>query len=328
MFVLPGSHPTHRPEVEVVGNAGTPAPTFFPVGAVYVCWTDGFTIYLEASVAPASGAPWGALGVSPFIVGPVAPIPAVLNGGIQGGSSVTIAYDDGPNFPGNLYIAWSDLFAGVDADILFISSGDGGLTWSPPVRVTSDPVGNGADQWSPSMNVDPVTGNIYIAYYDRRNDPLNFDREVWVSISDDGGLTWCDRVISDVGPTPPVTTIANALGVRDAGNYLNSDVDRANRWGFVWNDGRNGADEDVIFETAASCCIVPGDVDGSGAYNIADGVFIVNNIFKGGPFPPCPAAADTNGDCNYNVSDAVQIINNIFKGGPPPVCSPCECLWS
>jgi hypothetical protein len=327
MLVLPGSHPTHRPEVEIVGNAGTPPPTLFPVGAVYVCWTDGFRIFLEASTAPASGAPWGALGASPFFVGPVVPIPPVLNGGIQGGSSVTIAYDDGPKFAGNLYIAWSDMFAGVDADILFISSGDGGLTWSPPVRVTSDPVGNGADQWAPSMNVDPVTGNIYIAYYDRRNDPLNLNREVWVSLSQDGGLTWCDRVISDAGPTPPISTIANGLGVLDAGDYINSDVDRPNRWGFVWNDGRNGADEDVFFEDASSCCVLAGDVNADGFYNIADGVFIVNNVFKGGPGPSCYAAADTNGDCNYNISDAVLIINNIFKGGPPPICSPCECLW-
>jgi hypothetical protein len=69
-----------------------------------------------------------------------------------------------------------------------------------------------------------------------------------------------------------------------------------------------------------TCCTLAGDVNQNGAYNISDAVFIVNNVFKGGPNPSCCDAADVNDNGAYNISDGVYIINNVFKGGPAPLC--------
>jgi hypothetical protein len=69
------------------------------------------------------------------------------------------------------------------------------------------------------------------------------------------------------------------------------------------------------------CCIVAGDVGNNGAYGISDAVFVINNVFKGGPGPVCCQAADCNGDGFYNIADGIFIINNVFKGGPGPTCN-------
>ena len=72
----------------------------------------------------------------------------------------------------------------------------------------------------------------------------------------------------------------------------------------------------------ATCCLAPGDANGSGACTISDAVYLINFYFGGGPGPmQCPALGDANGSGSLNISDAVWIINYIFMGGPAPLCS-------
>ncbi len=61
-----------------------------------------------------------------------------------------------------------------------------------------------------------------------------------------------------------------------------------------------------------------GDANGDEAINVADAVFLINYIFKGGAPPEPEAAGDA--DCNLaiNIGDAVLLINYIFKSGEPP----------
>jgi len=63
---------------------------------------------------------------------------------------------------------------------------------------------------------------------------------------------------------------------------------------------------------------VNGDADCDGSLNVADAIYIINYVFKGGPAPLPYAAADANCDGVVGVADAVCIVNYIFKGGPPP----------
>ncbi len=64
-----------------------------------------------------------------------------------------------------------------------------------------------------------------------------------------------------------------------------------------------------------------GDANGDQSINIADAVFLINYIFKGGDAPDPPEAGDANCDGAANVGDAVTLIDYIFKGGPEP-CRP------
>ena len=71
------------------------------------------------------------------------------------------------------------------------------------------------------------------------------------------------------------------------------------------------------------CNCIPGDANGDGPINLADAVYVINYIFKGGlppiPYPIC--SGDANCDCTVNLADAVYLINYVFKGGP----APCDC---
>jgi len=65
-----------------------------------------------------------------------------------------------------------------------------------------------------------------------------------------------------------------------------------------------------------SCC--PGDVNADCTVNIADAVYYIGYVFKGGPVPPVMNWADPNADCGPGMGDIVYIITYIFKGGPAP----------
>ena len=65
---------------------------------------------------------------------------------------------------------------------------------------------------------------------------------------------------------------------------------------------------------------VCGDANADAAINLADAVYLINYVFKGGPAPDPPEAGDANCDDAVNLADAVYLINYVFKGGPEPCC--------
>ncbi len=62
-----------------------------------------------------------------------------------------------------------------------------------------------------------------------------------------------------------------------------------------------------------------GDVNSDGTIDLGDAVFLMNYLFKGGPWPEPLAAGDVNGDCEVDVGDVVYLLNYLFKGGSSPV---------
>jgi hypothetical protein len=109
-----------------------------------------------------------------------------------------------------LYIAWNDGRNGTVPDNYppffgssyhfgdaFVShSNDGGVTWSPAVKVNSDiGAANGIDHYLPAVAVGQ-NGTVGACWYDRRRDPQNFliDREC--ASSGDGGKSWDNTLIT------------------------------------------------------------------------------------------------------------------------------------
>lgn len=85
-----------------------------------------------------------------------------------------------------LYASWTDYRNG-DIDVFVATSADEGRSWSAPVRVNSDSLHNGRDQFLQWMTVDPVTGDVYVQFYDRGADPDNRLTSMTLARSTDGG---------------------------------------------------------------------------------------------------------------------------------------------
>ena len=86
---------------------------------------------------------------------------------------------------------------------------NGGNSWSPPIRVNDDTVGNGRDQWFPWLSVDPE-GRVVVTFFDRRRDPANRVYEIWGAISRDGGQTFDTNFL--VADTPSNGNLNDFIG--------------------------------------------------------------------------------------------------------------------
>lgn len=141
-----------------------------------------------------------------------------------------------------------------------------------------------------------------------------------------------DTILADVEKEIIALTIATAMCVRDP-------VTRT----FTFEDGcgNPGIDNVVVVGGArklpvldgkivveVSCKygnFVRGDANVDALVNIADGVWILNELFRGGPATTCDDAADTNDDGERNAADAVYILNYIFLSGPTPPAPAGAC---
>jgi len=67
--------------------------------------------------------------------------------------------------------------------------------------------------------------------------------------------------------------------------------------------------------------------DGNGDYkvNIADPIFVLNYLFRGGPAPRCSNAADFNANGLIDVTDAILLIHFLVLDGTPPDARPPSC---
>jgi hypothetical protein len=59
--------------------------------------------------------------------------------------------------------------------------------------------------------------------------------------------------------------------------------------------------------------VIAGSINGDAKVDIADGVFLLNYLFRSGSEPPCLVAADFNGDGAVDASDAVAAIFYVLQ---------------
>jgi hypothetical protein len=159
---------------------------------VFVAWARGESIWFDRSMD--GGDTWldKDIWAGEIVGGWAQDIPGVSR---CNGMPVTCCdVSNGPN-SGTIYINYTDQRNGIaDTDVWLISSSDQGDTWTEPLRVNTD--GPGYHQFFTWMDVDPVSGHIYIVFYDRRNYDDN-RTDVVLATSTDGGRTFTNEVISD-----------------------------------------------------------------------------------------------------------------------------------
>jgi len=63
-----------------------------------------------------------------------------------------------------------------------------------------------------------------------------------------------------------------------------------------------------------------GDANYDGKLTVADIVYLISHLFKGGPQPFVLNSGDFNCDGQITVTDVIYLLNYLFKGGPPSPC--------
>lgn len=158
-----------------------------PDGTLYTIWDD------RSGIMMATSRDGGATFTHDRRILPAGPGYFGINGVARSNGFPQIGLDPRTKpHGGNLYVSWSDYTDG-DVDVFVSTSADHGRTWGPPVRVNSDPIHNGADQFFQWMAVDPENGAVNLVFYDRR--PDNQQTTVTLARSTDGGRSFANYTL-------------------------------------------------------------------------------------------------------------------------------------
>lgn len=171
-------------------------PAVGPDGEVYMAWAGHEQIYFDRSFD--GGVTFGEDKIVTDQPGGWAfPVPGIYR---CNGMPITVCDRSNSPFRGRVYVVFSDQRHGaLDTDIWVCHSDDHGITWYGPRRVNVD--SGMTHQFFPWATVDPVTGTLAIVYYDRQNS-LTHATEVTVAVSNNGGMSFTDQIVSDTPFTP------------------------------------------------------------------------------------------------------------------------------
>ncbi len=160
-----------------------------PHGNIYIVWSGHNKIFFDESTNGGKS-----FGLERAIADQPGGWDFVVPGIFRANGFPMIVSDLDPTSPfyGRLYVTWSDQRRGV-TDVYSIYSTNSGTTWSSPLRVNNDSAMN--HHFFPSMTIDPVTGHVFVVFYDRRN-YLDSETDVYLARSTDGGVSFSNTRIS------------------------------------------------------------------------------------------------------------------------------------
>jgi hypothetical protein len=140
------------------------------------------------------------------------------------------------------------------------------------------------------------------------------------------GETYAATLAADKG-TPPYSWqiidgfLPKGLELGVSSGIISGTPDEVGTYDFtieVADDNSPSCSDTAVFQMKVNYTC--GDANNDMTINVADAVFLISYIFKGGPFPILMVAGDANCDGEVNVADCVYIINHVFSGGPEPCC--------
>lgn len=307
--------------------ANMPVPAVAPDGTIYVSWLDynvqtggTGTIYLDVSTD--GGISWMSSDITVMTI----PLPPInLNGGTDVLAKGAPVIHTSPFNSQEIYMVFAaPALTGDEANIVFIKSIDGGVTWSSGIMVNDDGTIN--DQVLPWMDVKP-NGIIDIAWYDRRNDPGDMNWEVYMATSTDGGNSFnANQVVSSFSAPSPSTPSLLWMG-----EYLGLVVDQSHAYmtfalaspdiqgDIYFNKIENPGVEELDFGDANDPSY-PTLLANDGARHILDGVTFLGTYVD----PETEGQPDPNalGDDNIGLDDEDGVVfNSLLLAGSPVMIS-------
>lgn len=267
---------------------------------VYVAWENFNINRILIDKSNNGGITFNALG-GDITVANITPLPATLPGEfgnfrVNSFPTMDVCRNESNPFNGHVYIAWADNRNG-DGDILFVKSVNGGATWSAPLRVNDDALGNGKDQFFPWLSVDENC-KVNIAFYDRRDDAANRKFHVYFTHSTDDGVTFVPNARVTTAPSTNAQFqgqfIGDYIGLTSTTAATSAFHHQVRRAVPMWMDTRNG-NQDVFAATllqitnAANLDLVNGaTVAATDLEIIIPGNFVGKvNVFCGVASTPC-----------------------------------------
>ncbi|MBD3402032.1 S8 family serine peptidase [candidate division GN15 bacterium] len=225
----------------------------------------------------------------------------------NGGFGILVATSE------NTICDYNTTYQNASGDYYHIDPGPGSLSLDPMFVDLSGEDFNLSEQ-SPCINAghpDPVYNDPDGTRADMGALPTTCSDS---SDSDGDGFTYCFDNCRDVYNPEQIDSDDDLVG------------DACDNCPEVYNPLQIDSDEDGIGDACESCCRVRGNVDDDPDDNVdlSDIIYLVNNLFLGGPNPPCLEAANIDGDPEGNVDlvDVTYLVNSLFLGGPAP--EPCE----
>jgi hypothetical protein len=128
----------------------------------------------------------------------------------------------------------------------------------------------------------------------------NFTTAAWVAL---GGKPLVDPMVVLPGTISGMTPASDAAGTVDV---VVSDI-----------GGTAVLPGGFTYEEEGSLVFLRGDANADGGVDIADAVYVLQNLFAGGDPILCSDAADANDDETVNIADAVFTLQNLFAQGEP-----------
>lgn len=118
-----------------------------------------------------------------------------------------------------LFVTWADYTNG-DVDVFSATSKDRGKHWSPAVRVNTDALHNGQDQFFQWLAVDPVDGSENIIFCDRRRDPANRSYYMVLARSTDAGQSFKNYAWATPPSDPKDVFMGDYMGIAAHGGKV------------------------------------------------------------------------------------------------------------
>jgi hypothetical protein len=185
-----------------------------------------------------------------------------------------------PTLLGHVYVLASVWHYGDPADVMFIRSADGGLTWSRAVRVNDD-LGNEAHQWFGTLSVAP-NGRLDATWNDTRGSTDAHVSAVYYAHSLDEGRSWSPN--EQVSPQfNSHVGFPNQRKMGDYAHQVSDDFGVNLAYAATFNN-----EQDIYFLRAAQDCN-------------ANGILDECDLSCGAPSGPCNLqGCGLSPDCNQN----------------------------